>query len=142
MKKKMLKKIVLIVGGVIVIIVILSLLTGGDSNKSNQPLASTTNTISTTKEKTEAELVNQEFLSILIGINTISLDGSIFSQAGFQALRDFTKEIVQLEDEGRLNPFAPIGTDNLIADDITLEESSNNIENSIPDAEVIPDLNV
>src|SRR5437870_3090792 len=51
--------------------------------------------------------VGQEFLSLLLSIKSIKLDGSIFERKSFQSLQDFSVPIIQPGNEGRINPFAP-----------------------------------
>ena len=57
--------------------------------------------------------VQQEFLPILLNVKSIKLDDSIFSDPAFQSLRDSSIVLVQDGNEGRPNPFAPIGFDNI-----------------------------
>lgn len=51
------------------------------------------------------------FLSVLLSIRGLELDESIFSDPAFLSLRDSSIELVPDGNEGRPNPFAPIGTD-------------------------------
>lgn len=57
------------------------------------------------------ENVGQGFLDTLLSLRTIKLDRSVFDRDSFKQLRDFTKELVPQNNQGRPNPFAPIGTD-------------------------------
>lgn len=52
--------------------------------------------------------VEQEILQLLMDVQSIRLDSSIFQDPAFATLRDFSREIVQ-EPSGRENPFAPVG---------------------------------
>jgi len=52
--------------------------------------------------------VERELLNTLLELRAIRLDGEIFSDPAFNALRDFSTEIVS-EPIGRRNPFAPLG---------------------------------
>lgn len=55
--------------------------------------------------------VGQSFLDTLLSLRTIKLDRSLLDRDSFKSLRDFTKELVQQNNQGRPNPFAPIGVD-------------------------------
>ncbi len=50
---------------------------------------------------------DQQLVSTLLALRTVSLDGTIFVNPGFMALRDFGSQIVP-EPVGRANPFAPL----------------------------------
>jgi hypothetical protein len=54
---------------------------------------------------------SQEFLALLLNIRSIKLDDSIFSNPAFGVLQDYTIILVPEGNEGRQNPFAPIGVD-------------------------------
>jgi len=51
--------------------------------------------------------VDQALISLLLELKSITLDPSIFEDARFRALQDFSQEIVA-EPVGRENPFAPL----------------------------------
>ena len=53
---------------------------------------------------------DNELISLLIGLRSINLDGSIFSDPVFRSLEDFGQKLTP-ESAGRNNPFAPIGVD-------------------------------
>ena len=55
--------------------------------------------------------VNKDFVSILLSVNSIKLNDSIFQNQAFISLRDSSITLIQVGDEGRINPFAPIGVD-------------------------------
>lgn len=55
--------------------------------------------------------ITSEFLSILLNIRNIKLDDSILSDPAFKSLKDSSIVLIQDSEEGRPNPFAPIGTD-------------------------------
>lgn len=50
----------------------------------------------------------RELLNTLLELKAIRLDGQVFVDPAFGALRDFTTDIVS-EPIGRRNPFAPLG---------------------------------
>ncbi len=53
--------------------------------------------------------VDQGIVSTLLTLRAVKLDGTIFSEAAFLRLKDFSTEIVP-EPTGRPNPFAPLST--------------------------------
>jgi hypothetical protein len=56
--------------------------------------------------------LGEEFLVLLLNIQNIKLDGTIFEDQAFKSLQDSSIVLVQDVPEGRPNPFAPIGTEN------------------------------
>jgi hypothetical protein len=52
---------------------------------------------------------DQDLVATLLALRAVKLDGSIFSDPGFQNLKDFSTQIVP-EPIGRPNPFAPLGS--------------------------------
>ncbi len=57
------------------------------------------------------ESVAGDFLSVLLNVKNIKLDESIFSDKAFVNLKDSSITLIPTGDEGRPNPFAPIGSD-------------------------------
>ena len=53
----------------------------------------------------------QEFLDLLLSVQNIKLDDAIFSDEAFISLRDSSIILVPDGNEGRPNPFAPLGAD-------------------------------
>ena len=60
----------------------------------------------------EGAVLGQEFLTLLLNVKNIRLDDSIFTDPAFATLRDSSIVLIQDGNEGRPNPFAPIGSDN------------------------------
>ena len=58
--------------------------------------------------------VEKDFLTLLLGVRGIKLDDAIFTDAAYESL-DGTHSITLVPDgnEGRSNPFAPLGSDSL-----------------------------
>ena len=54
-------------------------------------------------------LIAQDLLSVLLSVKSIKLDDTIFSDEAFINLKDSSISLNPLGDEGRPNPFAPIG---------------------------------
>lgn len=57
------------------------------------------------------ETITQDFLSLLLNVKNIRLNDAIFSDSAFASLHDSSIVLVQDGNEGRINPFAPIGND-------------------------------
>ncbi len=61
-----------------------------------------------TQEVSIVTPADQDLISLLLELKSITLDESIFSNPSFQSLQDFSQELVP-EPVGRINPFAPLG---------------------------------
>lgn len=59
--------------------------------------------------------VGEEFLNTLLNMQAIKLNGDIFSSPSFTSLKDYSITLVQLGNQGRANPFAPIGADTSVS---------------------------
>ena len=55
--------------------------------------------------------VSQDFITTLLSVKSIKLDDTIFKEPSFISLRDSSIILVQDGNEGRPNPFAPIGSE-------------------------------
>jgi len=66
------------------------------------------NTVSSTSS---TAFVGQDFLTLLLNVQSIKLDDSIFSNKEFTLLQDFNRPIPPDTNPGRPNPFAPLGID-------------------------------
>ncbi len=53
----------------------------------------------------------RDFLPILLNVKNIKLDDSIFADPAFMALVDGSITLIPDTDEGRPNPFAPLGSE-------------------------------
>lgn len=64
-----------------------------------------------TTEGSEAGLspADQNLIATLLQLRAVKLDGTIFSEPAFSALKDFSTQIVA-EPVGRPNPFAPLSS--------------------------------
>lgn len=68
----------------------------------------------TSTSTVDADQIGQEFLAQLLNIRSIKLREDIFSSPSFLSLTDFTIELIQAGNEGRINPFAPFGADEAV----------------------------
>lgn len=72
----------------------------------NTTSATTANTATTAK--VPAAKKDTDFLSTLLNISKIKVDGTIFSSPSFNSLQDNNVPIINEETVGRSNPFAPL----------------------------------
>ena len=103
---------------ILVAVVIIALLGFGywyanssSTQTSTSPLQTSTATTGASGLSSNDAVISDKFLSLLLNMRTIKLDQSIFSDPGFMALQDFSTTITPDTNPGRVNPFAPIGTD-------------------------------
>lgn len=75
----------------------------------------------------DQSVIGRQFLTTLLNISNIRLDDSIFLSNEFNSLRDFSIPIIPPGDEGRLNPFAPFGAEELesLETPVTTEEATD-----------------
>ena len=88
---------------------------------------------------TAAPQITQEFLSVLLNIQRIRLDDAIFSDPAFLALQDSSILLTPDGNEGRPNPFAPIGSDaTASASSTTTPPGSSSSSSTTPPASTTP----
>ncbi len=108
---------------------------GGDLISTNQNQA-----------ENEASIISQDFLAVLLNIKNIKIDDSLFSDPVFSSLKDSSIELISDGNEGRPNPFAPLGVDLSPVNPIPIVEDlinkENIIEENTPEVlnEVIPEV--
>jgi hypothetical protein len=112
--KKLIKGVIIIIVVVAVIALALSLMKSKKEDSS--ALQSTTGATAgvlpgTQGENSEALTVSDQFLRLLLSMQNIELDQSIFVDPAFTSLEDFSVNIIPRNNEGRVNPFAPVGRD-------------------------------
>lgn len=56
--------------------------------------------------------IARDFLILLLSVKNIKLDDKIFSDDAFASLHDSSITLIPDGNEGRPNPFAPLGTEN------------------------------
>lgn len=69
--------------------------------------------IATSQKSQTADMgtVGQDFLALLLNVESIKLDDRIFTSKGFTLLQDFNRPIPPDTNPGRPNPFALLGVD-------------------------------
>ena len=108
--------VLLVVGVVLVLVYVLFFNKGGE-----QPsLVSTSGTapvsVNTTDQNSPVVNDNNEFLTLLLSVNSIKLDDSIFSDPSWATLNNNSIVLQPDLNPGRVNPFAPLVVDaNLIS---------------------------
>ena len=80
---------------------------------------------STTNVNSVASEASRDFIALLLSVKSIKLNDGILSDQAFLSLKDTTIVIVQNEDEGRQNPFAPIGSESLTSFTSNISNSEN-----------------
>lgn len=80
----------------------------------------------------ETPLVAQDFLMLLLNVKNIKLDDAIFFDAGFNSLHDSSITLTPDGNEGRPNPFAQFGNDNI--------PTPQNTANTLPVLTIPPTL--
>jgi len=120
---KTIKKVIIILIIIVLIVIGASFFVGENNSKSNGSslqsvttggdAAPLTQIATTNAALMDTEEINREFISMLLNLQTIRLSDDIFSESAFSVLMDNTVRLNQPGNEGRPNPFAPIGTDSL-----------------------------
>ena len=107
-----LKNALLFLGIAVVLILVYVFLFRGDNKDEADLVSSSATPVPTSANPSEANsALARDFLSLLLNIKSIKLDDSIFSDPAFLTLRDSSIVLVPDGNEGRPNPFAPIGSD-------------------------------
>ena len=75
------------------------------------PLSSLVSSNGTDTATTEDTLSDNFFLQMLLNLQAIKLNTTVFDSTSFQSLKDQTTQIEAAKNAGRPNPFAPVGYD-------------------------------
>ena len=78
---------------------------------SSSPTSAIPKTASATVAPDSNSPTAQDFLNLLLNVKNLKLDDAIFSDNAFTSLRDSSITLIPDGNEGRINPFAPIGID-------------------------------
>lgn len=111
------KNILIFVAIAIIFVLIYVYFIKGSSDSNTPSLVSTstsgsaTSASTTTSTTEDNSAVANDFLTLLSSVQTIQLDDAIFSDDAFNSLHDSSIILTPDGTEGRVNPFAPIGTD-------------------------------
>jgi len=92
-------------------------------------ISSTGNSVLPTNTKQGATPeISQDFLTVLLSVKNIKIDDSIFTDPAFLSLNDSTIQLVSDGNEGRQNPFAPLGSDISVINTPTISTTTPIIE--------------
>ncbi|MEK9181521.1 MAG: hypothetical protein AAB786_00670 [Patescibacteria group bacterium] len=81
----------------------------------------------------DTSAIAQEFLALLLNVKNIKLNDAIFSSNAFRSLHDSSIILIPDGNEGRPNPFAPIGTDVVVLPPIdTTAPATTGIPATVP----------
>lgn len=109
--------IIFLAVGVALVLVYIFFIKPAISNSNTPPLVSSagvTPAVQNTAGGEAARTLTQDFLTLLLSVNNIKLDDAIFSDLAFKSLDDPKVTLTPDGSEGRINPFAPIGTDIIV----------------------------
>jgi hypothetical protein len=122
MNPKIKNAIIFIAIGAAVILVYVFFIKGTDDNGGSNLVSSPNSTGAATSSPSTTAInpaVGGEFLSLLLSVKSIKLNDSIFESPSFQALRDSSITLTPDGTEGRPNPFAPFGQENITSTSTT-----------------------
>jgi hypothetical protein len=97
--------------GALMIFVYVSFFQGSEEDQALLTSTSSTTGILDSQVSAQNSAIAQDFLSLLLNVKSISLQDSIFADPAFISLKDSSIELIPDGNEGRPNPFAPIGSD-------------------------------
>jgi hypothetical protein len=130
-KNKNMPKIknIIIFGGIAIVLILVYIFFIKPTGDQQNLVSSTSSPIgvSTTNTLDQNSAISRDFLSVLLSVKSIKLNDVIFSNGAFINLHDSSILLVPPGNEGRPNPFAPIGSDNIpttIAPPTTIIDSS------------------
>ncbi|MEI8174968.1 MAG: hypothetical protein WCG28_03390 [bacterium] len=110
--------------------------TKGSSTDTASLISVSGNAVSTntnTSAQIDNSAVAQEFLTSLLNVKNIKLDDAIFSDKAFISLHDSSIILTPDGNEGRANPFAPLGND-VVAPTCVSPQILNTLTNTCVDA--------
>jgi hypothetical protein len=99
------------------------------TTSSGDPVLGSTNT-DTGSQTSEA---SRDFITVLLSVKNIKLDDSIFKDSAYLSLRDSSISLVQDGNEGRPNPFAPIGSETTVAPPVLPSTTPSITTSTIPE---------
>lgn len=144
------KNIIIIVAIVLALILIYVWVTGSSSDQSNLISSSGTSLPGIDDSATGAGVVNgssvaakdaENFLTLLLNVKNVKMDVSIFTDSAFASLRDSSIILTPDGTEGRPNPFAPLGKDNVVAPaNNTDANAANGATNPAPSVPALPEI--
>lgn len=132
------KNIIIIVVVALVLILVYFFLIKKDP--AEDALLTSSNTLSDNKaSQAQESTLETDFISLLLSVKSIKLEDSIFSNKSFSFLKDSSIVLIQEGNEGRVNPFAPIGYESSTTSTSTV--SPENVTTGPASAETSTDTN-
>ena len=116
MSSKIKNIIILVVVAVVLILVYIFFIKkapDSPSLTSSSGSSATATEVNGNNPSTEVSDLSSSFISLLLSVKSIKLDDSILTDQTFLSLKDSSITLVQDGNEGRTNPFAPIGTEDI-----------------------------
>ncbi len=108
--------VLLVVGIILVLIYVLFFNKGGEQPSLVSNSGATPTIVGSTDQSSPIITDNNEFLALLLSVNSIKLDDSIFSDPVWNTFNNNSIVLQPDLNPGRINPFAPLGVDaNLIS---------------------------
>lgn len=107
------------------------------STTNSQPLSVTQTNTTANPSLMNTEDINREFVAMLLNLEAIRLNDDIFSEPAFRVLRDNSIRLNQPGNEGRPNPFAPIGLDI-----VSRNQNSASVINAIDSVDSIENIDI
>lgn len=117
MKQKLTKNI--LIGAVVIIVLVVIGFIIAKKFKNPAPRTSSSSLVSETGQapipgtqpKTEVSILSDELFLLLGSLENLSLDDSVLFNPAFRALRDISIPLLREGNQGRPNPFSPLGVD-------------------------------
>lgn len=97
--------------GVVVVIVVIGSLGKGGNEPSSSSLVSTTTGSNPAVAPASGSVPESQTITLLKNLSTLRLNGNVFSNPVFRSLSDISIVLPQVTNQGRRNPFAPLGSD-------------------------------
>lgn len=111
--------IIFIAIGAVLVLIYIFFIRASPDNTTTLVSSSGASAVSGTGAAGNNPSVAQDFLTLLLSVKNIKLDDTIFSDDAFKSLHDSSITLTPDGNEGRPNPFAPLGTDNVVSPPIT-----------------------
>src|SRR3989344_7940676 len=103
------KNLIIFLGILLLLVLFYFFFLRGDS--AEEPLLTSSSSGSEATAPSGEPTLGQDFLTLLLSVKNITLDDSVLSDPAFTSLIDSTILLIPDGNEGRRNPFAPLGSD-------------------------------
>ncbi len=96
------------------------------TSSSQLPIVGGVDSLDNSSKKQETSVISKDFLSVLLSVKGLKINDSIFSDPAFNALKDSSIILTPTQNEGRTNPFAPIGADSYVSNPVSVPSLPSN----------------